>query len=245
MTTPATKIPGTLLSCVTGSMVGLLVSGLSVIPRDRRNSKSGWYPVSAKTWSAGNAISPAGPETMTRPSSMRFTCVSKSPRIWPALIRFSIPGPPHHDYIQTPERMRFGVVMRDVRQIFAGNAETIGKVIIARGHGNFLACKLRGVSVLIPRVHAEFSVASLNSLHAVGEAQFQIIVLHALAIIFERLGTSRLFRGTRKRQIADFQKFGRGEEHHIDWIMVDGVAEASFVDHQRTHSRSLGLNRTG
>ena len=94
-------------------------------------------------------------------------------------------------------------------------------------------------------MHAEFSVCAVDTLHAMAEPQVQIVMLGALAIIFERLAARRLLRGARERQIADFQKFRRREKHHIDGIMVERIAKAPFVDHQRAHAGALGFDGAG
>ena len=116
-----------------------------------------------------------------------------------------------------------------------------GKVVVAGGHRDFFCGELRGNSLLVPRMHAEFSVGAFDALHAVAEPQVQLIVLGALAIILERFAARGLLRGARKRQIANFQQFRRGEKHHVDGVMVNGIAKAALVNHQRTHSRALGF----
>ena len=66
-------------------------------------------------------------------------------------------------------------------------------------------------------------------------------MLGALAVIFERLGARRLLRRAGQWQIADFEKFRRGEKDHIDWIVIEGVAQAAFVDHQGAQARRVWL----
>ena len=77
------------------------------------------------------------------------------------------------------------------------------------------------------------------------QAQVQRIVLHAFAVILERLGASGFLGGAGERQIADFEKFRRGEKDHIDGIMIERVAQAALVDHQRAHPRAFCFNGAG
>ena len=47
--------------------------------------------------------------------------------------------------------------MRDVRQILAGHAKTIRKVVVPGSDDYFFGGKLRGDSLLVARMHAEIA----------------------------------------------------------------------------------------
>src|ERR1700736_3968601 len=137
----------------------------------------------------------------------------------------------NHDLL-LPEGMRLGVIMRDMRQIFARNSNAIRKIVVPGSNDNLLSFKLRQNSLLVASMHAKLAGAAFDSFNELAQSQFQSIVLSALAIILERLGTCRFLSRTGEGQIADFKKLRRSEEHHIDRIMVERVAQATFIDHQ-------------
>ena len=149
------------------------------------------------------------------------------------------------DDISPPKRMRLGVVVRNVRQIFAGNAEAIGQVVVAGCDGNLLGGELRRDSLLIPRVHDKMPVAALDALDAMAQAQIQVVVLDALAVILQGLGARGFLGGAGQRQVADLQQFRRREKDHVHRIVVEGIAEAALVDHQRPHAGAFGFDGAG
>ena len=83
------------------------------------------------------------------------------------------------------------------------------------------------------------------ALDAMAQAQVQRIMLGAFAIILERVGASGLFGGARQRKIANFKKFRGRKKNHIDGIMIQGVAQAALIDHQRPHPRAFCFNGAG
>ncbi len=91
-------------------------------------------------------------------------------------------------------------------------------------------------------MHAKSSIAALNILDALAQSQFQRIMLRAFAVILERLSAGGLLRRTRKWKIPDFEQFRRREEDHIDRIVVERIAQAAFVDHQRAQARAFRLD---
>src|ERR1700730_1704080 len=120
--------------------------------------------------------------------------------------------------------MRLRVIVGDMRQVLARNSKTVGEVIIPSRNYNLLGLKLGRDSLLVASIHPKSAIATLNALDAPAQAQFQRIMLRAFAVILERLSAGGLFCGTCKRQIPDFEQFRRGEEDHIDRIVIERIA---------------------
>ncbi len=168
-----------------------------------------------------------------------------------------------HDVLP-PEGMRLGVVVRDVRQVFAGCAEAIGQVVVSGGHDQlargvdfFMRQKRRDSHALLALdnwiivrgagagVHAKISVAALNAGDRFAQTQLEVVVLHAFAVILERFDARGLFRRAHEGQIADLEQFRRGEENHVHRVAVERIAQHAFINDQRPKTRALGLNRAG
>ena len=72
--------------------------------------------------------------------------------------------PSNYDHILPPKGMRFGVVMGDVRQIFAGHAKAIREVVVAGSDNYFPGGKLRDDTLLVARMHTESSIRAASTL---------------------------------------------------------------------------------
>ena len=77
------------------------------------------------------------------------------------------------------------------------------------------------------------------------EARFEFVMLDGAAVILQRFGARGLPRRRRHGQVADFQELGRGEENHVDGIVVERIAEAALVDDERAHAGALGFDGAG
>ena len=99
--------------------------------------------------------------------------------------------------------------------------------------------------ILGTRVDREIAVAAVDALDALAQAQFEFVVLGELAIILQGFGARGLLGGADQGQVADLEEFGRGEENHVDRIVVEGVAEAAFVHDQDAHAGALGFDGAG
>src|SRR6516225_1326339 len=67
-------------------------------------------------------------------------------------------------------------------------------------------------------------------------------MLSALAVILQRFQSRGLVSQAHHRQITDLQQFRRREKHHIHRIIVNRIAQAALVNHQRPHPRALRLH---
>lgn len=70
----------------------------------------------------------------------------------------------------------------------------------------------------------------------------ECVVFGGAAIIFEGFGARGFAAEGSHREIADLHAFGSGEENHIGWIVIERVAEAAFVDDERTKAGAFGFD---
>ncbi len=94
-------------------------------------------------------------------------------------------------------------------------------------------------------VDDERAVVTADLIDRFVEARFDSVVFDGAAVIVERLGARGLPCRDRHGQIADFHALGRGEERHVDGIVVKRIAEAAFVDDERAHAGALGFDGAG
>src|SRR6266478_702900 len=70
-------------------------------------------------------------------------------------------------------------------------------------------------------------------------------MLRGFAVILQRLDARGFFVRTDQRQITNLQQLRGGEEHHVHRVVVDGIAQASLVEHQRAHARAPRFDGRG
>lgn len=60
-----------------------------------------------------------------------------------------------------------------------------------------------------------------------------VVGVHHLAVVAQRLHPRRLLIGRRQGQVANLEQFRRGEEHHVGRKAVDGIQVRALLDYQR------------
>ena len=149
------------------------------------------------------------------------------------------------DDVLLPVGMRIGEIVRDVREIFAGNVHEIGAIVIASGEDDFAGCVVLRISIGIASADTECAIAAGDGLDGFVEAQFEGVVIGGAAIVFEGFGARGFcFRGG-ERKIADFEAFGGGEEDHVGRVVIDGIAEAALVDDEGAEACAFGFDGAG
>ena len=91
----------------------------------------------------------------------------------------------------------------------------------------------------------EIAFAAVDTLDALAQAQFEFVMLDDLAVVLQCLVAGGLLAQADQRQVADLEKFGRGEEDHVDGVAVDRVAESRFVHYQDAHAGAFGFDGAG
>ena len=100
-------------------------------------------------------------------------------------------------------------------------------------------------TVLGTRVDREIAFAAVDALDALAQAQFEFVMLGALAIVLQGFIARGLLADANQRQVADLEQFGRGEENHVHRVVVQGVAKGAFVHYQDAHAGALGFDGAG
>ena len=122
---------------------------------------------------------------------------------------------PDHQHVGVVVRMRLAVVVRDLGQILAGNAELVRQIVIA-GRNDHLsrAVVMRAASAVGGR-DAEIPVLAHDGLDPLVLANVERVVLGDLAVVLQRFLARGLLLGGGERNVADLQQFRRGEKHHV------------------------------
>ena len=147
--------------------------------------------------------------------------------------------------------MRVGEIVRDVREMFAGDVQKIGQIVVAGGENYFF-----GV-VFVER--AGFVVCGGDFASGYGECavvagdcfdflilrDFDSVMFGGAAIVFKGFSACGLAADGGHREVADFHALGRGKKNHVGRIVIKRVAEAAFVDDQRIEAGAFGFDGAG
>src|SRR5438034_11125358 len=141
--------------------------------------------------------------------------------------------------------MRLAIIMKDLRQILAGNIHLVSHIVIT-SRDNRLT---RLVIVDAPEAGrgraVELAVPPHHRLHPLILPDIEVIVLRNFAVILERLFACGLLAGSAEWNIADLQQLRRSKERHVRWIVIDGVDHAALVNRNHFESRALSFDSTG
>src|SRR5882724_2477496 len=149
-----------------------------------------------------------------------------------------------HD-IHVKKRMRFAVVVEDLGEVFAGNIQRVGQIVVTRRNNQLTGAIVIDPAEAIGRRNLKIVVTPGHRLHPLVLADIEMIVLGDLAVVFERLLPGGFLPGGAERNIADFQQFGGSEERHVGRIVVDRIDYASLVDGYGLEASPLGLDGAG
>ncbi len=73
----------------------------------------------------------------------------------------------------------------------------------------------------------------------------ELVVIGDATVIFEGFRTHRLVVQRGHGDIADFQQLGRGEEHHVVGVVIDGVDDAALIDQDGANAALFKLDAAG
>ena len=158
--------------------------------------------------------------------------------------------PTDDDDLLAVVRVRLGVVVRDVRQIFAGDPEHVWTLVGADRH-HHRARQATGRTIMrMPSLHRQqgSSVGSRrapDSPHLESESHVQVVGVGGASIVAERLVTRRLRVRSDEREPANLEPLGRGEEHHVGGETQDRVDQRRALDHLIREPRLVRCDRAG
>ena len=136
--------------------------------------------------------------------------------------------------------MGFAIVMDHFFQVFAGNVELIGDIVIATGEDDFA-----GAVTSFFGADNEITVRAVEIENALILVDVELVVVGDAAIVFERFGAARLFIKRGHGNVADFEKLGRGEENQIDGVMVKRIDDAAFIKQHGFEAAPFEFDATG
>ena len=134
--------------------------------------------------------------------------------------------------------MSLGVVMRDVRQVFARDAHVVGVVVVANRQDNVarFVYSLSGLSLKFPGavpVNADDFFVLVN---------IELECPYNLAIVLQGFVAGRLLTLRDKRNAADLQKLRCGEKNHLSREMKNGIRDAALFQDDISQSVSLAFD---
>ena len=94
-------------------------------------------------------------------------------------------------------------------------------------------------------VDVESAVRAGHALYALILADVEFVEGRDLAVVLEGLVAGRLGVGARKRDVADLEQLGGGEEGHVRRVVIEGIADAAFIYQSRAEAGFLGLDGAG
>ena len=155
-----------------------------------------------------------------------------------------VSGPDHH-HIRVVVGMRLAVVVRHLGQIFAGDIEMVGQIVVAGGDDQLAREELGGTGERAGGVHQERAVGALDAVDRVILANVEAVELRDLAVVLQGLQAVGLLLRGDEGNVADLQQLRRGEEGHVGGVVVERVAQASLVHGNRGVAGAPGLDGAG
>ena len=142
--------------------------------------------------------------------------------------------------VQAVVRMRLVVVVLDLGEVFAGNVQVVGQIVVAGGDDQLARAMLEGAAEAVGGVDGEVAVAAADGFDGLILADVEAIVLGDLAVVLQRLVAVGLLVGAGEGHVADLEQLRRGEEGHVRGIVEERVAEAALVHQARRRSPRAG-----
>ena len=91
----------------------------------------------------------------------------------------------------------------------------------------------------------EGALLALDGEDLLFELDRQLERVHDAAVVLQRFLPRGLLERRDEGQAADLQKFRRGEEHHVDRKLEDGIHQDALFDDRKVQPRALGGDAGG
>src|SRR5215469_17990922 len=148
----------------------------------------------------------------------------------------------HHNHVAVVVGVGLAIIVKDLGQVFAGNSQPVGQIVVAGGHNHFAGAVVVDVSGAIGRGNAEVPVLAGHGLDPAILVNVQVVMFGHSPVVLEGLPPRGLRIGGGEGNVADLEQLGRGEKHHVRRIVVDRVDQAALLDHQHAQADLLRLN---
>src|SRR5438445_12649384 len=141
--------------------------------------------------------------------------------------------------------MRLAIIMKDLRQILAGNIHLVSHMVISSRDNQLTRLVIVDVPEAVRGREVEFAIPSHHRLYSLILSNVEVIVLGDFARVFERFFPCVLLARSAEWYVTDFQQLRRSKERHVRWIVVDGIHHAALVNRNHFESRALSFDSTG
>ncbi len=110
-----------------------------------------------------------------------------------------------HD-IHVEKRMGFAIVVENLGEIFAGNIQRVGQIVVARRNNQLAGAVVINPAEAVGRRNMKIVVTPGHRLHPLVLADIEMIVLGDFAVVFERFLPCGLLPGGAEGNVADFEQ---------------------------------------
>ena len=149
-----------------------------------------------------------------------------------------------HD-IHVEKRMGFAIVVKNLGEVFAGNIQRVGQIVVAGRDNQFAGAVVINAAQAVGSCDMKIVIAPGHGLDPLILADIEMIVLGDFAVVLERFLARGLLPRGAEGNVADFQQLRRGKERHVGGIVIDGIDHASLVDGHDFEAGALGFDGAG
>src|SRR6266480_4370570 len=140
--------------------------------------------------------------------------------------------------------MRLPKIVRYFGQVLAGYLQQVGQIVISGRDNNLAGAIVEDAVRAVRGSNVEVSILPSDRLDPLILVNVQLVMLGDAAVVLQRLLPRGLEMSCVEWDLADFQKFRRGEEHHVRRIVVNRVDHAALVDDQSLQANLLRFDGT-
>ena len=156
----------------------------------------------------------------------------------------AVPRAHDHDAL-LPIGVRLDEEVRHVWQVFAGDAEQVGRVEVAgRAHDVTSADRLRLRDARMPRRQLEALRRALHLHDFVILPHVQLEVIRHAPVVRQRFASRRLVAGGDERD-TDLELFGGREERHVQGVALQAGNDWTLVEQRAHEVRALRCHADG
>lgn len=149
------------------------------------------------------------------------------------------------EHVQAVEGMRLVVVVADLVEVFAGDAEVVGQIVVAGCHDEPAGAVLEFAAETVGGVDGEVAFAAGDSIDVFVLTHVEAVVIGDLAVVLEGFAAVGLLIGAGEGHVADLEQLRCGEEDHVCRVVEERIAEAALIDEEGGEAGALGLDGAG
>jgi hypothetical protein len=144
--------------------------------------------------------------------------------------------------VEAVVRVGLVVVVLDLGEVFAGDIEVVGKVVVAGCDGEFARAVEELSTEAVGGMDGEVAIMAGDGVYDLVLTDAEFVVLSYLAVVLEGLDAAGFLVWAGEGDVADLEELRRGEEGHVRRVVKEGVAEAALVDEHSGEAGALSLN---